>query len=122
MNRFLVRALNGKWDEVTEHVFALRKFVVEPGTTTPRYGDQSIVIEGGSFTITGKIPSEELGKLCRFLQVIQPTGTYPAIVTEPETVQIIRGNSTKLHVLKTGDNWTKISTPKSKDEDKQKAA
>jgi hypothetical protein len=107
--QFLVRTLGGKWDEVTEHVFNVKKFVVEPKTEKPLYGEQSVVVDGNSIQINGAINADELARLCRFLNVTIPQGAYGSFVNEPETVTIVKGNSTRLHVLKTGENWTKKS-------------
>ena len=121
MKRFLVRSNDGKWDEVTEYVYSQRKFVTDTAGIT-RYGDQSIVVEGTSFTISGTILAGELGKLCRYLDVTIPVGTFPALVNVPESVQIVRGNSTKLHVLKTGVNWTKTAAKTIPATEERKAA
>lgn len=112
MKKYLVRTTTGKWDEVTEYVFQHRKWVVNPETGDARYGSETIVSDGNGLEIHGKIGQEELGKLLRFFGVTAPVGTFTPLVNEPETVQIVRGNVTKLHVLATGENWTKTSSKK----------
>ena len=106
--RFLVRGTNNKWDEVTQYVWNNRKFVVDPNDESkPKYSETAILVEDGEFKFFGPIQGDELGKLARYLQVTIPVGVFTSLVDEPETVQIVKGNSCKLHIVKTGVNWTK---------------
>jgi len=112
MKKYLVRTTDGKWDEVTEYVFTNRKWATNPNGE-PRYGSNpsAIIVSPTSLEIHGEILHNEVGKLMRYLRLEVPMGSYPPIVQEPETIQIVKGGTTTLHVLKTGENWTK-RTPK----------
>lgn len=118
MKKYFLRTVKGMWELVTEYVYSVRKFVVDPETRKPKYSGETIVQDGATLHINGAIQSDELGKLCRFLQVSFPNGTYSPIVTEPDAVEIIRGNMVRMHVLKTGENWSKspASKPKAQQE------
>lgn len=114
MKKFFVRTTDGKWEMVTPYVYTNRKFVVDPQTNQPRYSGETIIQDGDELNINGVINANELGKLCRFFHVKEPIGTYTPIVIEPENVLIVRGNMTRLHVLKTGENWSKAPANKPK--------
>lgn len=108
--KHFVKTVAGKWEEVTEHVFKNRKFVISDNGDGPRYGENFIVQDGSSVQFNGTVDAQELGQICRFLSVTIPTGSFQGgLVTAPAMVRIHKGPSKVLHVLATGENWKKAA-------------
>lgn len=108
--RYLLKTINGGWEEVAEVIYNQRQFVVDITTEEHLYtGDSVLVDNSKNFTFNGKISSEELSKLMRYFNIQVPTGIFQPIITNdiddvaaaPPRL-ILRGKKRFLFIAQTG--------------------
>jgi len=109
-DRFFCKTVAGKWEEVTEYVFINRKHACNDADSDPRYADISVCVKNGVVQFNGTITVEEIGRVCRFLAVTIPQGSFgEQKCGEPTTIKFQKGKSVTLHVLATGENYKKAA-------------
>ena len=97
--KYYIKTMAGTWEDVNEHVFTHRQFVVNDANDGPRYSENYVVQDGSTINFNCNLEAEEFGHIC-----------WPvSMVSKPEFVLIRKGSSQVLHTLATGENWSKVA-------------
>lgn len=107
MTLYLLRSVTGQWEEVSEYVYANRKFALTDFDEF-RYDGTAVKLDGGVIHVEGTISTKEMGPICRMLGVEVSVGALgKACIQAPTTIKFKKGRSTFLHCLATQENWVK---------------
>lgn len=121
MVKFLLKNVNGQWDEVTEYVWKNRKHAVtHDGKDLYPKGYPSAAIIGDEITISGIVTKNEMGWISRLFNTVIPAGqaygTARGFSAQPEFVEFRKGKATVKLELATGEIWSRVRAAVTKKE------